>query len=320
MPVQGSNVCVGIDAGSVASKLAYSDSLSTRIIAQCEGFDPLELREEAEIFFDEPVFSCVVALNEGTTARQKDVLVSQAKSSGFREVETIPAHDAIALGLDDDARVLVYDFGASRSEMIILEGGEVLESDIIPDVCGNEFDKAFSEYLCELRGLKKIDEALIREARRLKHILSEETSRMWHNFDIQREDFTRLVRFPVRRASHTVNMLMKVWKPSRFVLTGGCANIPMVREVFGNAEITGGLIVRGASLRALALTKKETRRNIADNISRMKGLRADILGIEEKLTRSQKDRLYVLFRQVEGMNDAGMTSLLEGLVREIKQA
>ena len=94
----------------------------------------------------------------------------------------------------------------------------------------------------------------------------------------------------------------------------------MVREVFGNAEITGGLIVRGASLRALALTKKETRRNIADNISRMKGLRADILGIEEKLTRSQKDRLYVLFRQVEGMNDAGMTSLLEGLVREIKQA
>ena len=45
------NVNVGIDAGSVCSKLAYSDKLGTRILADAEGFDAVLLREEAEIFF-----------------------------------------------------------------------------------------------------------------------------------------------------------------------------------------------------------------------------------------------------------------------------
>ena len=52
----GLNVCAGIDAGSSCSKLAYSDNLGTRILARSDGQDFMTLREEAEIFFDEPVF------------------------------------------------------------------------------------------------------------------------------------------------------------------------------------------------------------------------------------------------------------------------
>ena len=204
--------------------------------------------------------------------------------------------------------------------MVVLEDGEVLESVIVPDVCGNEFDRVFAEYLCERRLMKKVNEELLREAKRIKHVLSDSTSRIWHNVNIMREDFERLIYFPVKRASHTVNRLIHVWKPESFILTGGCANIPLVREMFGNAEVIDDVIVKGVSLKAFSLTRQEARKNIADTASRMREIRAEILGIEDRLTRSQKDRLYVMFRQVEGMNDAGMITLMENLIREIRNA
>ena len=313
------NVCVGIDAGSSCSKLAYSDNLGTRIIAGSEGFDFLTLREEAEIFFDEPVFSCVIAINDETPSRQRENLRTKAVSSGFRDVEIIGGFEALSLGLGNEARTLVCDFGASSCRMTVIEGWEVLENAAV-DVGGDFLDTAFSEYLAERRLMKKPDDTILREAKRLKHILSENDSRLWNNMEILREDFTRLAYFPMLRASHTAKRLRRVWKPERFVLTGGGAKIPMVREIFSTAEIVDDVIVKGASLRALMLTKQEARKNIADTVSRMRELRAEILRIEEGLTRSQKDRLYILFRQAEGMNDAGIITMMENLIREIRNA
>ncbi|MBQ7193064.1 MAG: Hsp70 family protein [Synergistaceae bacterium] len=313
------NVSVGIDAGSVSSKLAYSDNLGTRILAEVEGFDAVSLREEAEIFFDEPVYSCVVAVNETMNSRQRDKLRTSANLSGFRDVEIIGSNEAMILELDDDARTLVCDFGASRSSFTVLEDSEILDS-VDVDVCGNMFDKIFADYLAERKMIKKVDGKILREARRIKHILSENTSRLWHSVNIFREDFERLIYFPVKRASHTFNKIKKVWKPERIILTGGCSKIPVVREFFVEAEIFEGLIAKGASLRALSMTKQGTRKNISDNASRIRELRAEILGIEELLTRAQKDRLYMMFRQVEGANDSGIISIMENLVREIKNA
>ena len=76
------HVYVGIDAGTKTSKLAYSDNISTRIIASPEGFDINALREEAEIFFDEPVFSCVIAIPENFSRRQREDILFSAKSNG----------------------------------------------------------------------------------------------------------------------------------------------------------------------------------------------------------------------------------------------
>ena len=313
------NVCVGIDAGSACSKLAYSDNLGTRILAEVDGFDAVALREEAEIFFDEPVYSCVIAANEAMNSRQREKLRTSAILSGFRDVEIIGSDEAMILGLGEDSRTLVSDLGASRSSFSVLEDGEILES-VECDVCGNMFDKIFADYLAERKMLKKTDENILREARRIKHILSEKPSRLWHNVNIFREDFERLIYFPVKRASHTFNRLRKVWKPERIILTGGCAKIPVVREFFADAEILEGLIARGASLQALSMTKQEARKNISDNASRIREIRAEILGLGELLTRAQKDRLYVMFRQAEGANDSGIISMMENLVREIKNA
>lgn len=327
MLTAGLNVCAGIDAGSSFSKLAYCDNLGTRIIAETEGFDAVALREEAEIFFDEPVFSCVIAVSDSLNSRQRDTLKRQAVNAGFRDAGIMGAYEAVSLWLGDETRTLVYDFGASKSSMFVTEGGKVLESVIVDDVCGDSFDRIFAEYLCERRLLKKVNTELLKEARRLKHVLSESTSRSWHNVNVYREDFERLIYFPVKRVSHTVNRLMRVWKPERFILTGGCAEIPLVREIFADVsadmEVAEGIIAKGAAMRALELTKQtqhEARKNVTDTASRMREIRTEILRIEDKLTRQQKDRLYVLFKQAEGINDSGAVTLMENLISEIRNA
>lgn len=309
----GLNVCVGIDAGSSCSKLGYSDNLSTRIIARPEGFDLLRLREEAEIFFDDPVYSCVVASRDG------DI---RAENSGFRDVNIITQHEAMCTALGKSGRVLVYDFGASRSELVVIDGHEVLDSVIIPDVCGSVFDGIFAEYLAERRLIDDVDDALLREARRIKHVLSQEENTMWHGHNIAREDFVRLVRFSIKRAGHTAGRLMRVHSPVRFVLTGGGAEIPAIQEIFAEfrPEIQRDIVVVGASLKAKE-TGKENKRSAmpkTDTSSRLRELRAGLIELEEKLTRPQKDRFYLLFRQAEGINDAGIIAIMENLIREIK--
>ena len=309
-----------LDAGTDTSKLGYSDSLSTRIIARLEGFDPVALREAAEIFCDEPVYSCVIAVNPGV---RHDVIRSKALSSGFTEAAIITTHEAIITALNHNGKVLVYDFGASRSGLVVLEGQKVIESIAVPDVCGSSFDRIFAEYLADRRLMRSCDEAVIREARRIKHILSENESVMWHGLEILRTDFERLIHFSIKRAGHTVQRLLRVHKPERFILTGGCANIPIVRKIFADMkpEIQEDIIITGVSLSARN-TGRTARRavNHSDTASRLKELRAGMIELEDKLTRKQKDRIYMLFRQAEGINDAGIIAIMENLLREIRNS
>ncbi|MBQ9390437.1 MAG: hypothetical protein IJU07_09715, partial [Synergistaceae bacterium] len=101
-----------------------------------------------------------------------------------------------------------------------------------------------------------------------------------------------------------------------------CAKIPLVREflcdIFADAD---GIIAKGAAMRALELTKQtqqQARKNLSDTASRMREIRTEILRIEDKLTRQQKDRLYVMFKQAEGINDYGAVTLMENLISEIR--
>ena len=91
MSTTGLNVCVGIDAGSKTSKLAYD----SKIISELEGFNALELREEAEIYFDEPVFSCVISVPDNFSHKQKYDTVFHTKKSGFNNVNIITKSEAL---------------------------------------------------------------------------------------------------------------------------------------------------------------------------------------------------------------------------------
>lgn len=323
----GFHVYVGIDAGTRTSKLGYSDSLSTRIIACLEGFDINALREEAEVFFDEPVFSCVIAVPESFSRKQREDVMFSAKANGYSgEVEIITAHDAMRSALPDDKNILVCDMGASKTEFVVMNRNEVLANESVNDVCGNSFDNAFSEYLADLRLIDAIDANLMREAMRIKRVLSEREIMTWHNREIIRDDFERLIYFPVKRLSHVADKFMRIHKPKRIIMTGGTCNIPLVRRIFAGispeiqTEFDLNLIVKGAALKARSQSK-ESLKNAKLNMSeKIKELRAGIIELEERLTRNQKDRLYAMFKQAEGLNDSGSIALMENLIREIKNA
>ena len=307
------SVCAGIDAGSYESKLAYSDELSTRIIARLEGFNLRGLREECEAFFDEPVFSCVIAGNSAV----------RAEGSGFSDVNVIAQSEAAILGLGREGRNIVYDLGASGCRIYALDSHEVCESVTVDDVCGNAFDAQFAEYLAERYGFDKVD---LRDARRIKHELTNTEVTLWHERRIDRYELERIVHFPVKRTARVLQRLCRVYKPEGVILTGGSVKTPEVWNVLAQAagitpEYRGNLFVEGAALKARELQKgsRPTGRKI-DTAAKIRELRAGMLALEDKLTRRQKDRVYALFRQAEGINDAGIIALMEGLIREIKGA
>ena len=306
------NVCAGIDAGSYESKLAYSDELSTRIIARLPGFDMNALREEAEAFFEEPVFSCVTAVHGGRRIT--------AGASGFNEVEVLTASEALGFVLP--GRTLVYDLGASGCRMFMLDDGELAESETADDVCGNEFDRRFADYLAERFRAETVD---VSEARRIKHELSDREGTTWHEVRILREELERLIHFPVKRTARILQRMAKVHRPDSVIVTGGSVKIPCVMKVLADVlgsvpEYRGNVIAEGASFRARELQKGGRRKQKTDTSSRIRELRAGIIGLEDKLTRKQKDRLYAMFRQAEGINDAGIIALMEKLIREIRSA
>ena len=314
------NADAGIDLGSHTSKLACENKFAANI----EGSNLLTIREEAEIFFDEPVFSCVIAVPDFFSRRQRDEIIFSAKKSGFKNVEIITAHEAMISAINDNNKILVYDFGASKSEVIIFEGNEILDSEIINDVCGNEFDKVFSEWLSERFTLNLIDERILRSrAELIKIALSSNDFITWRDVDITRDDFERLIFFSIKRVFHTIERFINCYKPVKFIITGGGSEIPLMKKFLNglniNIEFNNNLTASGAAIKAHSANKNQTSERI-NTASKFRELRGELIEIEDLLTRKQKDRLYFLFKQAEGVltHDATIINLLENLIKSIR--
>ncbi len=307
------NVCTGIDAGSYESKLAYTDGLGTRIIARLEGFDLRALREEIEAYFDEPVFSCAVA---------GDLRV-KVEGTGFTDVNLLTQGEAACIAPGCDGRHVVYDLGESACRMYAATGQEVVEKVTVDDVCGRVITRNFAEYLCDRYGLDMKADSVESEARRIKHTLSVEEFAVWHELKVYRYEFERVIHFAVKRTGRVLQRLVKVYRPDRVILTGGSIKIPEVWRVL--SELTGitteyreNLIAEGAAARARELQKGSRHSKSGNTAGRLRELRAGMFELEEKLTRQQKDRVYALFRQAEGINDEGIITLMEGLIRDLR--
>ena len=314
------NANAGIDLGSHTSKLACED----KFIAYIEGSNLLTIREEAEIFFDEPVFSCVIAVPDFFNRRQRDDIIFNAKKSGFKNIEIITAHEAMTYAINDNNKILVYDFGASKSEIIIFEGNEILDSEIINDVCGNEFDKVFAEWLSERFTLNLIDEKILRSrAELIKTALSSNDFITWRDVDITRDDFERLIHFSIKRAFHTIERFINCYKPVKFIITGGCSEIPLLKKFLNGlniqVEFNKNLISLGAAIKTHLTNKNQSSEKI-NTALKLKEIRGELIELEDLLTRKQKDRLYFLFKQAEGIltNDSGIINIMENLIKAIK--
>ena len=315
------NVSVGIDVGSHTLKLVGDD----KIIAAVPGFDLLCLREEAEIYFDEPVFSCVIAASDYSDRRQRELKIA-AKRAGFKNIEIISSHEAILNNFENkNEKILACDFGASRSEIIFFNEGQVIDNEIISDVCGNEFDKIFASWLSERFTLNLINEKdLLAQAEKFKQELSLNEKISWRGVDVFREDFERLVHFSIKRASHTVERFINCYSPKKIIMTGGCVEIPALKKIFSDLspkiEFNKNLIVLGAAKKANSLSGARERAKRLDSAAKLKEIRNEIITLEDLLTRKQKDRLYGLFRQIEAAASGvpALIKLLENLINEIK--
>ena len=330
MAITGLNACVGIDLGSKISKLSYD----SKLIAEIQGFNPLELREEAEIYFDEPVFSCVVAIPEDFNYRQKDDVTYSSKKSGFTKINIISKSEAVNLYLESlnyEGEILVYDLGASKSDISIFNDGEVLESEIISDISGNEFDKVFAEWLSERFTLNLIDEKTLREkAENIKIALSDEDYVIWRDVRILREDFERLIHFTIKRAAHVIQKFQRIYKPQRFILTGGSAKIPLIRRIFRNVtkfepEIIENLTAKGVSIKAASMSSSNDKNKYSERLnaaSKIRELKVKLIEVEDLLNRKQKDKLYLIFKQAEGIarSDFEIVNLLENMLKEIRES
>ena len=326
------SISIGIDAGSKTSKAAYSDSSGTRIAAKLEGFDVNALREESEIKLDGIITSCVIALPDDYTKRQHEDIFNTAKRSGFENIDLISEYEAMnwAIDLESQTCALICDFGASRINLAVIGSDELIDSEIISDFNGNECDKYFASWLSERFILNLIDEKLLRQrAEQIKFTLSVSDSLTWRGIDIQREDFERLIYFPVRRITHHARKFMRIYKPDKFILSGGMSSVPLIRKLFTEAlnispEINADLIAKGAALKAREYYESEsdsiTGHNHDELAGRLRELKSEIIELEANLTRSQRDRLYLLFRQAEGINDSKIITLMEGLINELKSA
>ena len=308
------NVCVGIDAGNYESKLAYSDGLGTRIIARLDGFDLNNLREESEVFFDEPVFSCVVAVPE-------NIKINDYESSGFTNIKIISHQEALIYALDNDSKTVIYDFGDSAIRIYMIDNRKLIDNEIINDMSGKIIDIRFSEYLSERF---KLDAE--HEANRIKHELSEKEITLWHEIKIYREELERLIHFRVKTSARILERFCRIYHPEKIILTGGSIKIPEIFRVISELidikpEYRGNIIAEGASFKAKEIQKTSiNEKNSVNIIARIREIKSGMIEIEDKLTRKQKDKLYSLFRQAEGMNDPGIILLMENLIREIKNA
>ncbi|MBQ6773125.1 MAG: Hsp70 family protein [Synergistaceae bacterium] len=324
-------ISIGIDAGSKTSKAAYSDSNGTRIIARLEGFDVNVLREESEIKLDDIITSCVIALPDDYNKRQHEDILNTAKRSGFENIDLISEYEAMnwAIDLESETCALICDFGASRVNLAVIGSDELIDSEVISDFGGNECDKYFASWLSERFILNLIDEKLLRQrAEQIKFTLGVSDSLTWRGIDILREDFERLIYFPVKSITHHARKFMRIYKPDKFILSGGMSSVPLIRRLFTEAlnvspEINADLIAKGAALKAKEYYESESennRHNHDENLQRLRELKSEIIELEANLTRSQKDKLYLLFRQAEGINDSKIIALMEGLINELKDA
>lgn len=305
-------ISIGIDAGTKILTAANKG----QITAKLEGFDFNALREESEIFLDDIITSCYIAVPDDYNKRQRDEIIKLASNSGFDDVNIINSYEALIYA--DTGNSLICDFGASKFSMSVIDDNEILDEEFIPDLSGNIIDKIFTEWLSARFNINLADNT---KAEHIKIYLSNNNSFTWRGVDILREDFERLIYFQVKRASHTAKKFYRIYRPAKIILTGGMNNIPIIRQIFSEElniipEINQDLIAKGAAVAASSDDDKIKAK--IDTAQKFKELRGQILIIEDLLTRSQKDKLYLLVKQAEGINDSGIIEILQNLISEIK--
>lgn len=209
------------------------------------------LREDAEAYLGDFVMSSVIAVPACFSLAQRQAVASAAETAGLREVRILNEPTAAALSYGKNGRFLVLDFGAGTVDISVVEGEEdtwqVLESVGSSEIGGYDFDVSLAEWLRDrlLIGPLSVSDAgwrvLVAEAEAIKIALSSCKNYSWQppafngkDFQpivVEREELERLMRFSIRRLTHTVQRLWENYAPDHLLLAGGSSRIPLLREM-----------------------------------------------------------------------------------------
>jgi molecular chaperone DnaK (HSP70) len=210
------------------------------------------IREDAEVFLERFVSSCVLAVPACFSLAQREAMSQAAKAAGLREARIVNEPTAAALAFGGEGRFLILDFGAGTVDVSVVESEnkvwQVLESVGSARLGGYDFDIALAEWLSERLRLDPmpIDDprrrALVLEAENIKIALSSCRSYNWNPpaldgrsflqpLRVEREDLERMMRFSIRRLIHVVRKLWERYEPERLLLVGGSSRIPLLYEI-----------------------------------------------------------------------------------------
>ncbi|GHS86364.1 heat-shock protein Hsp70 [Synergistales bacterium] len=210
------------------------------------------LREDAEVFLGSLVSSCVLAVPACFSLSQRDAMKRAAKAAGLVESRIVNEPTAAALAFGMEGRFLILDFGAGTVDVSVVESEngvwQVLESAGSPGLGGYDFDLALAEWLRERLRIAPfapddpLKRSLIVEAENIKIALSSCESFRWtppawggnahsDSITIEREDMERLMRFSIRRMTHSVRRMWERYKPEHLLLVGGSSRIPLLHRI-----------------------------------------------------------------------------------------
>ncbi|GHV46142.1 heat-shock protein Hsp70 [Synergistales bacterium] len=230
--------------------------------ALCEGksYSPEELlvpllcslREDAEVFLGSLVSSCVLAVPACFSLSQRMGIKRAAAAAGLVESRIVNEPTAAALAFGMEGRFLILDFGAGTVDVSVVESEnnvwQVLESAGSPGLGGYDFDLALAEWLRERLRIEFLTpedprrRSLIVEAENIKIALSSCESFKWtppawggdapnNPIIIERDDMERLMRFSIRRMTHSVRRMWERYKPEHLLLVGGSSRIPLLQNI-----------------------------------------------------------------------------------------
>lgn len=209
------------------------------------------LREDAEAYLKQFVYSCVLAVPASFSFSERGALVSVARQAGFEKIRVVNEPTAAALFIGGDGRFLVIDFGAGTLDLSVVEGEggvfQVVESQGRRDIGGGDLDRRLAEFLCRQIGLplssaKDPRGALIlAEAEAIKIAMSDVRHVTWQvpagllmggrTLEVSRKDFESMILPTVEEVVRMVERLWREYDPQRLLVVGGSGRIPLLREL-----------------------------------------------------------------------------------------
>ena len=262
------------DMGNLDFSLTFD--AGTYSAEQISTFVLSKLKQDAEIFLNQPVKKAVITVPAYFNNLQREATIRAGKGAGLDVIRIInePTAAAIAYGvnLTKDSTILVYDLGGGTFDVTLMkvEGDviEVLATDGDHELGGKDWDDKIVQYICSqfeeefgedpLEDSVTFNDILVRSEAAKRQLTTRMKARvsLTHkgekgNYEISRSTFEELTKDLLERTQLLTNGLLEELSMSweeidGTLLVGGSTRMPMVSQWV--TEMSGKDPLRGVNV------------------------------------------------------------------------